>query len=53
MRVSFKNIDYFDDVFISFLDKDSTIHTFSIEGEKALGLNLKCHKLCFENEQRS
>jgi len=43
-------MDYFDDVFISFLDKDS-IHTFSMEGQKALGLNVKYLKLCSENER--
>jgi len=34
-------MDYFDDVFISFLDKDSILYTFSLEGQKTLGLNLK------------
>jgi len=40
-------MDYFDDVFTSFLDKDSsyTAHTFSMEGQKVLGLNLKYIKL--------
>jgi len=34
-------MDYFD------------IHTFSMERQKALGLNLKYLKLCSEDEQRS
>jgi len=48
-------MDYVDDVLISFLDKDSkyTVHTFSKEGQKTLGLNLKYLKLCSEDEQRS
>jgi len=33
-------MDYFDDVFISFLDKDSIQYTFSMEGQKAVRLNL-------------
>jgi len=33
-------MDYFDDVCISFLDKDSISDTFSMEGQKTLGLNL-------------
>jgi len=41
-------MDYFDDVFISFLDKDSsyTMYTFSMEGQKTLRLHLKYLKLC-------
>jgi len=27
-------LDYFEDVFINFLDKDSTVHTFPKEGQK-------------------
>jgi len=30
-----------------------TVYTFSIEGQKALRLNLKYLKLCPEDEQRS
>jgi len=45
-------MDYIDDVFISFLDKDST-HTLLMEGQKALGLNIKYLKLCSEDERRS
>jgi len=43
---------YFDDVFISFLDKDSIPYTFSKEEQKTLGLNLKYLKLCSEDERR-
>jgi len=40
-------MDYFDDFF---LDKESIlVHTFSMEGQKALGLNLKHLKLCSED----
>jgi len=39
-------MDYFDDVFISFLDKDSIPYTFSMEGHKTLGVTLKYLKLC-------
>jgi len=48
-------MDNFDDVFISFLDKDSIpcMYTFSMEGQKALWLNLKYLKLCSEDELRS
>jgi len=46
-------MDHFDDVFITFLDKDSIPYTFSTEGQKALRLNLKYLKLCSEDEQRS
>jgi len=46
-------MDYFDDVSISFLDKDSILSTFSMEGKKTLGLNLKYFKLCSGDEQRS
>jgi len=42
---------YFDGVFISFLDKDSIPCTFPMEGQKALGLNLKYLKLCSEDER--
>jgi len=45
-------MDYFDDVFISFLDKDSILYTLLMEGQKPLGLNLKYLKLCSEDEQR-
>jgi len=45
-------MDNFDDVCISFQDKDSISYTFSMEGQKALGLNIKYLKLC-EDEQRS
>jgi len=38
-------MDYFDDVFISFLDKDRIPYTFSMEGQKTRGLNLKYLKL--------
>jgi len=46
-------MDYFDDVFISFLEKDSIPNIFSMEGQKTLGLNLKYLKLCSEGELRS
>jgi len=41
-------MDYSDDVFKTFLDKDSIpyVHTFSMEGQKTLRLNLKYLKLC-------
>jgi len=41
---------HIDDVFISFLGKDSIQYR---HGEKALGLNLKYLKLCSEDERRS
>jgi len=41
-----------DDVFFSFLDKDSILF-FSMEEQKALELNLKYLKLCSEDELRS
>jgi len=46
-------MDYFDDVFITFMDKDSIPYTFSVEGPKALRLNLKYLKRCSEDERRS
>jgi len=46
-------MDYFDDVFISFLDKDSILYTFSMEGQKTLGLNLKYLILCSEDVLRA
>jgi len=37
---------YFDDVFISFFGQGQyTVHTFSMEGQKTLKLNLKYLKL--------
>jgi len=42
-------MDYFDEVFISFLDKDSLPYTFSIEGPKTLRLNLKYLKLAWND----
>jgi len=41
-------MDYFDDV-----KGHYTLHTFSMEGQKTLGLNLKYLRLCSEDEQRS
>jgi len=41
-------MDYFDAVCIQY-----TVHTFSVEGQKALGLNLKYLKLCPEDKRRS
>jgi len=40
MKIS-TTLNYFDDVFIFFLDKDSILYTFSKERQKTLGLNLK------------
>jgi len=40
-------MNYFDDV------GHHTVHTFSMEGEKTLRLNLKYLKLCSEDELRS
>jgi len=42
--------DYFDDVFISFLDKDSTPYTHVQWRDR---LSLKYLKLCSEDERRS
>jgi len=49
------HMDYYDDVFISFLDKDSVPYILSIfiGGRKTLGLNLKHFKLFFKDERRS
>jgi len=40
-------MDHFDDVFISFLNKDSIAYHFN-EGQKSFGRNLKYVKLCSE-----
>jgi len=46
-------MDYFDDVFISFLEKYCTYCICSMERQKALGLDLKYLKLCSKDERRS
>jgi len=45
-------MDYFDDVFIAFMDMNRYIH-FQWRKQKARRLNLKYLKLCSEDEQRS
>jgi len=40
MKIS-TTLNYFDDVFIFVLDKDSILYTFSKERQKTLGINLK------------
>jgi len=46
-------MDYFDDVFISFLDKDSIPYqSFAMEGQKTLGQNVK-YLMLSEDERRS
>jgi len=47
-------MDYFDDVFIlSGQGQYYSVHTFSMEGQKTLGLNLKYLKLCSKDERGS
>jgi len=40
-------MDYFDDVFILYGQGQYPVHTFSMEGQKTLGLNLKYLKTVF------
>jgi len=41
------HMDYFDDVFILYEQGQYPVHTFSMEGQKTLGLNLKYLKTVF------